>query len=459
MTKQEIEKIHLKQTEYQKAHWPLTYNKRVSLLERLKKLIHENEEQIMSALKLDLNKSDFEAYLSELHFVVNEINFSLKNLKSWMKERPEKSPLLHFPMKSYLKYEPLGRVLIISPWNYPFQLLLSPLVGAMSAGCNDSLKPSEVAENTSKVIESLIPKYFAVEEVAVVPGAVEETTHLLDLKFDHIFYTGNGFVGRIVMEKAAKHLTPVTLELGGKSPAMVAGKVDVSMAAKRIVWGKFFNAGQTCIAPDYVLIEESKKSEFIDCCKHWIKTFLGDKPSQSVDYGRIINLKHFERLKKMIVAEEVVFGGETDANQKYISPTLLDATASSPSMKEEIFGPILPILGLEDFQSCIQFVRHKEKPLAAYLFTDEQNKIKEFTLKITAGGMCINDCLVHIASDYLPFGGVGESGMGSYHGKYSFECFSHAKAIAKRSFSADLEMKYPPYGDKLSTLKKLIPWV
>jgi acyl-CoA reductase-like NAD-dependent aldehyde dehydrogenase len=375
-----------------------------------------------------------------------------------MKKKRVKSPFLQFPARSYIVPEPLGVVLVISPWNYPFQLLISPVVGALAAGNTAILKPSEAAQSTSKVIAELVPKYFDKSVVSVVEGAVAETQALLDLPFHHIFYTGNSHVGRIVMEKAAKHLCPVTLELGGKSPCFIDKDNDIDLVGKRLAWGKFFNTGQTCVAPDYVLVEGSVKDKLVNSIKKALLEFFPEGAKNSPDYGRIINERHFDRLLGYMDQSEVISGGNTERESLFIEPTLLNSSASSPSMKDEIFGPILPIIEVADYKEAKNFIRSRPHPLAAYAFSKNNELLEDFTSSVTAGGMCLNDSLVHLTSEHLPFGGVGESGMGSYHGKRSFDIFSHHKSVMKRGWFPDLSVRYPPYKGKLGLVRKLLSW-
>ncbi|MDC1173754.1 aldehyde dehydrogenase [Bacteriovoracaceae bacterium] len=433
-----------------------SYEWRVEALKRLEKVILLYEKEIIEALRLDLGKSEFEGYVSEVGFTLSEISHTIKKLKKWMRPKKVSSPLIQFPCRSYINFEPLGTVLIIAPWNYPFNLLMAPLIGALSAGNNAILKPSEISVHTSKICEKIISDAFTPEEVIVIQGEVKETTALLELPFDHIFYTGNGSVGRIVMEKAAKNLVPVTLELGGKSPCMVLGENDLEIVGRRIAWGKFFNAGQTCVAPDYIIVEKKKKSALEEAIKNGLNSFYGKEVKSSPDYGRIINERHWNRLKHIIDESEVSYGGDGDKSQKYISPTLINADSSSASMKDEIFGPLLPIVTVENTAEAIEFINSSDKPLACYLFTKDKSVENTVVKKVSSGGLCINDSLVHLSSQTLPFGGVGESGMGRYHGRYSFETFSHQKAVMKRYQIFDILVRYPPYLGKLKIIKWLL---
>lgn len=452
-----IQEIYQKQSQYQALHFPMDLARRKQILKTLASQIEKHRKNIQSALRLDLGKSTYEADIAEIDYCLQDIKHTLKFIDSWAKAKKVKTPLLVQPGKSYIQPEPLGKVLVIAPWNYPFQLLIAPLISAISAGNSVTLKPSEVAMNTAIAIEKMIEEAFNAEEIAVIQGGVPETTELLELQWDHIFYTGNSQVAKIVMSAAAKHLTPVCLELGGKSPCFVFD-IDHSLtkAAKRIVWGKFFNAGQTCVAPDYIICEEKNKERLIKLLWEQIQSFYGKQIESSPDYGRIINEKHFERLSKLIKKEEILRGGRIDKDNLFIEPCLMQCSESSPAMQEEIFGPILPILTFENKDKAIDFVRKRDKPLAAYVYTDSSSTEKEFREKISCGGMVTNDCLVHLLNEELPFGGVGFSGMGNYHGKFGFDTFSHQKAYMKRSFFMDIDLRYPPYKGKLAKLKKIM---
>lgn len=452
---QKIQNIIALQTAYVNSQKNIQIEIRLKNLIKLKSVIQSSEKLISDALKKDLGKSEFESYLSEIDFCLHELNIHIKKLKSWMKPKRVSSSLTFFPVKSYIHSEPYGLVLIIAPWNYPFQLLIAPLIGAMSAGNSVVVKPSEIAPETAKVVEALINDNFAPEVLRAVCGGIPETTALLNEKFDYIFYTGSGNVGKIILEKAAKHLTPVTLELGGKSPCFIYTK-ELDLSAKRLVWGKFFNAGQTCVAPDYIVISEKDLSEFVTLCKKWINNFYGDSVRHSPDYGRIINSRHFERLESYLEGSEVLLGGELDKDDLYISPTLIRGDLAAKVMQEEIFGPILPIMTSESLSSAIELSKSFDKPLAAYSFLDSKEDKDNFIMNLSSGGMVINDTIIHLSNDKLPFGGVGGSGMGSYHGRFSFDLFSHQKAVMKRSFILENNLRYPPYKNKLSLLRKLM---
>lgn len=428
---------------------------RIEQLKRLKQAIVDDQEAIVNAVKADLGRPDFEAYIEIA--AISEINYALKNLKSWVKPKKVATSIDQFPASAKIYPEPLGVVLIISPWNYPFQLMISPLTGAIAAGNCAVLKPSEVAANTSRVIADIIQKTFDPAYIAVVEGGVETSQQLLEEKFDHIFFTGGTAIGKIVMQAAAKHLTPVTLELGGKSPCIVDSDVDLKYAAKRITWGKYLNAGQTCIAPDYLLVDRRIKSELLTEIQKCVEEFYGDDPAQSPDYARLISRRHFERLEPLLKDGEIVMGGQTKPEEKYIAPTVMDQVSwESPVMQEEIFGPILPVLEYTDFKEAIAQINARPKPLALYIFSKDKQKQEQVLQETSSGGVCINDTVMQFGVSTLPFGGVGDSGIGNYHGKASFDTFSHYKSVLKKGFRFDPNWRYPPYKDKLSLLKRII---
>jgi acyl-CoA reductase-like NAD-dependent aldehyde dehydrogenase len=428
---------------------------RIEQLKRLKQAIVDDQEAIVNAVKADLGRPDFEAYFEIA--AISEINYALKHLKSWVKPKKVATSIDQFPASAKIYPEPLGVVLIISPWNYPFQLMISPLTGAIAAGNCAVLKPSEVAANTSRVIADIIQKTFDPAYIAVVEGGVETSQQLLEEKFDHIFFTGGTAIGKIVMQAAAKHLTPVTLELGGKSPCIVDSDVDLKYAAKRITWGKYLNAGQTCIAPDYLLVDRRIKSELLTEIQKCVGEFYGDDPAQSPDYARLISRRHFERLEPLLKDGEIVIGGQTKPEEKYIAPTVMDQVSwESPVMQEEIFGPILPVLEYTDLKEAIAQINARPKPLALYIFSKDKQKQEQVLQETSSGGVCINDTVMQVGVSTLPFGGVGDSGIGSYHGKASFDTFSHYKSVLKKGFRFDPNWRYPPYKDKLSLLKRII---
>lgn len=424
-------------------------------LEALKKSIQKNEAQIIAALKSDLGKSAFESYTTEIGFILEEISFILKHLEEWTKVKKVKTPLTLFPGKSSIHPEPYGVVMIISPWNYPFQLCLSPFIGALAAGNRVVIKPSEFAPETSKVIKEIMQEVFEESEVVVVEGAQKETQILLKQKFDYIFFTGSTGVGKIMMKAAAEHLTPVTLELGGKSPCIIEESANLDIAAKRIAWGKFLNAGQTCVAPDYILIPKKLQESFIEKLKHHLEIFYGQDVKTSDDYPRIVNHKHFDRLKALVVESKVAIGGKMDREQNFISPTVLrDVEWSDKIMEDEVFGPLLPILPYENLDDAIKKILGFPKPLAFYVFSESSSQQKSIISRIPFGGGCVNDTVIHLANPNLPFGGVGTSGIGSYHGQKSFDTFTHYKSLYQQGSLVDIPLRYPPYNEKkLSWIK------
>lgn len=431
-----------------------SYQSRYEALKKLKAAIKANEEAILAALRHDLNKSDFEAYATEIGITLEEINFTLKHVKHWMKDKKVRSPFTQFPSKTWIKQDPYGHVLIIAPWNYPFQLAIAPLVGAIAAGNVVTIKPSEHALKTQEVINDLIQSTFDSRYVNVILGDVSVNQALLNEKFDYIFFTGSTAVGKIVMEKAAKLLTPVTLELGGKSPLIVDETAHLDLAAKRIVWGKFINAGQTCVAPDYVYVHSSVKASLITKMQHYITRFYGQDPITHKDYPKIINQNHFTRLLALLKDETVSFGGSYDVSSLKITPTLLEhVTWESKVMQEEIFGPILPIMSYSSLDELVGVLQTKPKPLALYVFTTKKAVEDKILNALSFGGGAINDTIVHLVSPHLPFGGVGESGMGHYHGKYSFKTFSHQKSILKKSNRYDMPLRYPTHHKYINILK------
>ncbi len=430
---------------YYRGHTrPLAF--RLGQLKALKLAIQRYENEITEALHKDLNKPSFEAYAAEIGFVLEEISFISKHLKDWMATETVKTPLVHQPARSEVVKEPFGVSLIISPWNYPFQLLLDPLLGAMAAGNCAVLKPSELTPHTSAVVAEMIRDTFDPAYITVVEGGVDVNQALLDEPFDIVFFTGSTRVGKIVMEKAAKHLTPVILELGGKSPCIVDRGVPIELTARRIVWGKFLNAGQTCVAPDYVLAPQEMIPDLMAAMADEIESFYGPEPALSPDYARIVTRKHLERLVGLLDTEKVYTGGDFNLEQRYLAPTLMhEVTWDDDIMEEEIFGPILPVLGYEHIEDVIQQVRQRSRPLALYVFSENPAHQEMLTRQLDFGGGCINDAIIHLASPHLPFGGVGGSGMGNYHGRYSFEAFSHKKALMKRPLKMDVPLRYPPY--------------
>lgn len=423
----------------------------------LKQIIKKRETEIMAALSKDLNKSEHEAFSTEIGILLEEINFTLKHIKKWARPESVKTAITHFGTKGKIVPEPFGTVLIIAPWNYPFQLALSPLVGAIAAGNTAVIKPSEYAPAISALIRELIEEAFPPEYVAVIEGDVKTNQELLKEKFDYIFFTGSVPVGKIVMEAASKHLTPVTLELGGKSPCIVHNDANLRLAARRIAFGKFTNAGQTCIAPDYLLVQKSCKEEFLGLLKEAIRDLFGEHPIQNDNYSRIVTERHFDRLSGFLKEGRMIMGGREEKSVLKMEPTLLEPFDWEQNvMQEEIFGPILPVLEYDDLNEVIEKVNARPKPLALYLFTESQDTEDKIVGNISYGGGCINDTLMHIATPYLPFGGVGESGMGSYHGKYSFQTFSHYKGVLKQTTKFDLSFRYPTSKNGLKIMRKLL---
>ena len=429
---------------------------RIKQLQKLKQLLKENETELIDAVYKDFRKSPFETFGTEIGLILNEINYAVKNIYKWVKPKHVPTALVNFPSKNYILKEPFGSVLIIAPWNYPVQLCLLPLVGALAAGNTAILKPSELTPNTSDVIARLIKNYFQPEIVTTVLGGVEESKALLDLNFNYIFFTGSTKVGKKIMESAAKRLIPVTLELGGKSPCIVDETANLEVSAKRIVWGKFVNAGQTCIAPDYLLVHTSIKEQFLHELKKAILSLYGENPSLSDDYPRIINQAHFNRLATFLNNGSLVIGGKTDSSSNYISPTILsDITWDDPIMEDEIFGSILPVLTFSDIDDAISQVLKTPRPLALYLFTNSLNVEQKVLEQISFGGGAINDTIAQFGNHRLSFGGVGASGFGSYHGKASFDSFSHQKSIMKKNFFLDNPLRYAPYDGKIKWLKTI----
>ncbi|MEH2368269.1 aldehyde dehydrogenase [Nostoc sp.] len=431
-------------------------NFRIEQLTTLKQAIIEHEKSIVEALKADLHKPELETYLTEIS-VIKDIDYAIKNIQNWSKPKKAAVSWDFFSYSAKIYPEPLGVVLIIGPWNYPFQLIISPLIGAIAAGNCAIIKPSEIASHTSDVIAKIIAKHFDPAYLAVIEGGVEASQKLLAEKFDHIFFTGGTAVGKIIMAAAAKYLTPVTLELGGKSPCIVDTDINLEHTVRRITWGKFINAGQTCIAPDYLLVNKTIKKDLIDGLEKSLKEFYGDNPVNSPDYARIISQKHFERLVSFLKDGKVVIGGENQPSERYIAPTLIDNVSLEDSvMQEEIFGPILPIIEYTDIAEAIALINSRPKPLALYLFSQDKNLQKRVLQETSSGGVCINDTVMQVGVSSLPFGGVGDSGIGNYHGKASFDTFSHKKSVLQNSFWLDLKWRYAPYQGKLPLIKKLL---
>jgi aldehyde dehydrogenase (NAD+) len=420
---------------------------RMEQLRAVEKLLVENTPALEKALAADLGKPALEAIAADIGFPKSEAAFAIKNLSRWMKPQKVSQPAAQRPGRSWVQHDPLGVVLIIAPWNYPVQLCFNPLVAAIAAGNCAVIKPSEMNPQTSRLIAELVPKYLDNDAFVVVEGAVDETTVLLEQQFDHIVYTGNGHVARIVMAAAAKHLTPVTLELGGKSPCIVMADANLDVAAHRIAWGKWSNAGQTCTAPDYVLVQKSVEGALIEKLRAVVKEFYGDKPYQSKDYPRIVNERHVDRLAGLIEDRgQVAVGGDYDRAQRYFAPTVLrDVKPDARVMQDEIFGPILPVMSIPNLDAAIDYINDHDKPLALYVFTADKKASERVLAETSSGGACINATLWHCANPNLPFGGVGPSGMGAYHGKWGFDVLSHRKAVCEKPTMMDPKITYPPY--------------
>ena len=452
-----IKQLVDKQREYFKEGNTKSYEFRKASLKKLYDTIIQHEELIKEALYLDLNKSSGEAYLTEIGVTLKEINYLLKHLRKLMKDKKVRTGIAHFPAASVISPSPYGVTLIMSPWNYPIYLTLASLAGTIAAGNTAVIKPSNYSSNTSNAIETLIKTAFDEEYITVVKGGREENQDLLNQKFNYIFFTGSTTIGKIVMEKAAKNLTPVSLELGGKSPTIVCEDAKIDLTAKRIIFGKLINVGQTCVAPDYVLVDEKVKDKLIDRMVFYIKEFYGDNPLENPSYGKIINAKHYERLLGLIENEKVVHGGKGNLEKEKIEPTILDdISLDSKVMGEEIFGPILPIITFKKLDEALEIINDRPHPLALYLFTTSNSTIDLVLNTCQFGGGCINDTIMQVASDYLPFGGVGDSGMGKYHGEASFETFSHYRSIIKKSTVIDVPLRYFPVSKKKEKIIKKV---
>lgn len=452
----DIQEIVSRQNAFFKTQQTKSIKFRKMYLEKLRDIIINNEDLLYEAIHRDFGKSKFDTFTTEISFVLNDINYYLKNLNSLSKPKKVRTNLANQIGTSKIHPEPLGCVLVIGAWNYPYQLSLSPMIAALAAGNCCILKPSELAENTMKAMSKLINENFPPEYLYVYEGGIDETTALLKLRFDKIFFTGSTKVGKIVYKAAAENLTPVVLELGGKSPVIVTKDADLEIAAKRIVWGKFLNAGQTCVAPDYLLVEEVIQEQFLEMLRKYITEFKYTAGSEQ--YTRIINRKNFDRLVKLIPKDKVYFGGNSDDEKLHIEPTLLtDISWEDEIMQEEIFGPVLPVISFTHFNLVLNTILELEKPLSAYLFTRNSEEKEAFTKKLSFGGGCINDVVMHLGNERLPFGGVGASGMGNYHGTYGFEAFSHQKPILEKATWCEPDIKYPPYSEKkLSWIRKLL---
>ena len=455
MTNQEIQNLLETQRKFYKSGATIPVSFRIEQLKKLYATIKKYEIEINEALTKDLGKSQFEGYMCEIGLVLNEISYMIHHTKKFSKRKTVHTPLAQFPSHSYTQAVPYGNTLIMSPWNYPFLLTMDPLTDAIAAGNTAIVKPSAYSPATSQIMAKIISECFSPEYVAVVTGGRAENTALLEQKFDFVFFTGSQFVGKEVLRHTAEYLTPAVLELGGKSPCIVDASADIKLAAKRIVFGKYLNCGQTCVAPDYILCESSVKDAFVKEVVKQIKLQFGENPLENKDYGKIVNEKHFARLCGLIDKNKVVIGGESNEKTCQIAPTVMDnVTEADAVMGEEIFGPIMPILTFADFDQMIDDLKDKDKPLALYIFSSDEKHIERVTTELSYGGGCVNDVVIHLATSEMGFGGVGESGMGTYHGKVGFDAFSHTKSIVDKKTWLDLPMRYQPYTNEI--YKKLL---
>ena len=428
-------------------------------LRLLKAALAQHEDAILAALQQDLGKHAIDGYTSELLLLYEEIDFCLKHLKRWCKPRRKPTPMAFKPGKSCVFPEPYGLALIMAPWNYPVQLLFAPLIAAIAAGNVAALKPSEVAPAVSRLVSGLVSETFAPDYIACFPGDAEMAKALLAQQFDYIFYTGSTAIGRLVMAAAARRLTPVTLELGGKSPCIVDKDIPIATAARRIAWGKFYNAGQTCVAPDYVYVHQEIHEPFVNTLQDVLRDFYGPDAAQSPEYGRIINRRHYDRLQSLNAGSSFSLG-TAERSKRFIPPTIIDnATWDHPAMAEEIFGPILPVLVYRDLQEALDEIRRRPHPLALYVFSRHKQTVSNVVRSVPSGGVCVNDTIKHLSTPHLPFGGVGDSGMGRYHGKAGFDTFSHYRSLMHRSFWPDIKILYPPYKMSLTKLKRVLKWL
>jgi len=455
--REDIKEILKKQRDFFNSGRTLSIGFRLKSLKKLRSVVLEYEDLILDALKKDVGKSAFEGYVTEVHQVKSELNYHISRLRKWARPEKARTPLLHLFSKSCITSRPYGVVLVISPWNFPFNLAFIPLIGAISGGNCILLKPSSFSPETTAVMREIIGKSFSPEHVTMVEGGRDVNKKILEFRYDYIFFTGGKETGRIVMEKASKYLTPLTLELGGKCPCIVDAEAHLESSARRIVWGKFLNVGQMCLAPDYLLVDRKIKDEFVERLKQTITKFYGENPRNSPDYGRIINKRHFDRIVALLEDVKVIFGGESDRNELYIAPTLIDEVSLSDKiMEEEIFGPLLPIIHYETLDEAIEIVKKLPVPLACYFFSRNRKK-REFILRnIEAGGICINDTVIHFDNKYLPFGGKGESGLGRYHGRASFDTFTYRQSIMIRNNKREIGLRYPPFKDRLKVLRRFI---
>ena len=451
----ETKKLYKKQQDFFKSNTTKDVSFRIAQLKKLKKLLKTNEQLLYDAIQEDFGKSEFETYVSELSQIYHELNLFIKKTKKWSKRRRVTSGLANFPANSYILPEPLGVTLVIGAWNYPYLLSLVPAITALAAGNTVFLKPSELPAKTSKVMAKIINNNFSAEYFHVVQGGVKETTALLENRFDKIFFTGSTTVGKVIYKAAAKHLTPVTLELGGKSPAFVLADTDIRMSAKRMVWSKFLNSGQTCVAPDYIFVHQSIEQKFLKALREEIETRY---TASGVDknLSQIINIKNFNRLSSLIDNDKIFCGGITDAEKRFISPTVLhNISLDDEIMKDEIFGPLLPVVSFSEINEAIEYVKDQPKPLACYVYSKNKKQIQKILKEVSFGGGCVNDGVMHLSNINLPFGGVGASGLGNYHGKFGFDAFSHKKGVLHKPFWLELSIKYTPHS---LFKKKLIQW-
>ncbi|MGL5647455.1 MAG: aldehyde dehydrogenase [Clostridium sp.] len=456
---EKLKEVFLKQKEFFKTGKTKDLNFRIDNLRKLKKAIKDNEDEFLIALNKDLGKSKFEGYATEIGITYDEMNLHIKKLKTWAKRERTKSSIVYFPSKNYIYKEPYGVALIIGPFNYPFQLIVAPLIGAISAGNCAVLKPSEGSLNTALLLEKIINNIFDEDYIKVVAPSEgkEAVTELINTPYDYIFFTGSIGVGKIVMEAASKNLTPVTLELGGKSPCIIDKDSKISLAAKRIVWGKFLNAGQTCVAPDYLMVQKDIKDEFLKALVEEIEKQFGTDTKNNEEYPRIIRERDTEKLISYFKDGDIYYGGNYDISDRYIEPTVItNVDLESDLMQNEIFGPILPIIEFNETTDAINFVNSRNKPLALYYFSESNSKIERVLKETTSGGVTINDTVIHVGQTSLPFGGVGSSGMGNYHGKASFDTFSHTRSVVKRGTFMEVNIRFAPFKDKIKLLRKIM---
>ena len=456
----EIKSIYDSQKQFLKSKETLSIKYRKQSLKKLFSTINKYENDIYDALMIDLGKSNYETYLSEILFVKKEIKTMIKNLNYWAQPKRISGSIYNFPSKDYVIPEPYGCVLNISPWNYPFNLALVPTIGAVAAGNTVVIKPSEHSPEINKILVTIIKESFDPGHVTTVIGDSKEAQELLKLRWDFIAFTGSTTVGKIVAKAAAEFLTPTMLELGGKNPCIVEESSNIKLTAKRIVWGKFVNCGQTCIAPDYIMVQNKIKDKLIEALKSSIQDAYGTNPMESNSYGRLVNKSNFDRVNKMVKGGKIIYGGDSDASKKFISPTLLlDQNLESGAMKEEIFGPVLPIISYESIDEAYNIIDRFEKPLGAYIFTKNKKSIEKFKNEISAGAIVVNDSIIQFINSNMPFGGIGESGMGSYHGQHSFDTFTHFKPFIKRSFLPDPFIRYAPYPKDWKWIKKILKYI